>query len=186
MFTIAIPYFTGTGHTQKLAEYISEGIAAEGTTHPLLIDVETMVEADWEKLNASHGILFGSPTYMGSIAARYKQFLEETSSSFWIDQVWADKVAGAFTIGSSPSGDKLSTLTALNLFACQHGMIWAGFNHIGSLHTNDGKEINHDGSWLGLMATSSADKSQLIRPGDVDSAHAFGRRFAQVVTRWNR
>lgn len=130
-------------------------------------------------------IIFGTPTYMGSVAAQYKLFLEKTSSSFWLDQKWADKIAGGFTIGSSPSGDKLNTLTSLALFAAQHGMIWAGFNHIGSLHTKDGQGFNQDGSWLGLMATSDPDKSKLICDGDERSAKLFGKRLGEVVKRWD-
>ncbi len=64
-------------------------------------------------------------------------------------------------------------------------MIWAGFNHIGSMHTKDDLDINHDGSWLGLMATSDPDKSKLIRPGDEASAKVFGKRIAAVINRWS-
>ena len=41
-----------------------------------------------------------------------------------------------------------------------------------------------DGSWLGLMATSSTDKSILIPPGDAETARAFGQRIATAVARW--
>ena len=85
---------------------------------------------------------------MGSIAAGFKVFLEETSS-FWIEQKWQDKLAAGFTIGSCPSGDKLGTLVGLVSFAAEHGMIWVGLNEVGSRFTNDGYDINHDGSRMG-------------------------------------
>lgn len=185
MLHIAIPYYSGSGHTRKLASFVQKGIETERKVQAKIIDIEAITEAEWGIMNQSHGIIFGTPTYMGSMAASFKLFLEKTSSTFWLKQLWANKIAAGFTIGSSPSGDKLNTLVSLSLFAAQHGMIWAGFNQIGSLYTKDRKDVNHDGSWLGFMASSNQDKTKLIRSSDETSAHLFGKRLAKVVKRWN-
>lgn len=175
---IAIPYFTGAGHTRRLAEAL-----AEGCENAHLIDVEMISDTDWRALDAAPAILFGTPTYMGSAAARYDVFLEEASER-WVDQLWADKLAGGFTVGAYPAGDKLSALIRLCIYAAQMGMIWIGPNSIGTPVDPSQPGINKDGSMLGLTATSSRDKAQLIDPDDLETARLFGQRVHHAVKRW--
>lgn len=175
---IAIVYFTGNGHTRKLAEAVAAGV-----NPARLIDIERMSEEDWTALDAADAILFGTPTYMGSAAARFDQFLEEASSR-WPDQLWADKIAGGFTVATYPSGDKLNTLMRLAIYAAQMGMIWIGPNQIGAPVAPDNPDVNRDGSHLGLMATASRDKSRLIEIGDLETARRFGARIATATRRW--
>ncbi len=177
--TICIPYFSGNGHTAKLADHIAKGI---GTAR--LIDIEQITQDDWDAMDAAPAILFGTPTYMGSSAARYDMFLEEASSR-WVKQVWANKIAGGFTVATFPSGDKLSTLMRLAVYAAQMGMIWIGPNAIGAPVNAQASGLNQNGSWLGLMATSSRDKSELITPEDAETAQRFGMRIRQASDRWH-
>jgi len=65
-----------------------------------------------DELDAADAIIFGCPTYMGSMSAGMKSFVE-TAASKWFTQAWKDKVAGAFTNLASFSGDKLNTLIGL-------------------------------------------------------------------------
>ena len=121
---------------------------------------------------------------MGGVTARFKAFMDETGN-VWEAQPWRDKIAAGFTVGTNQSGDKLATRQHLAIFAAQHGMIWVGQSLIGPRPTPGAERgINADGSWLGLMATSSTDKSILIPPGDADTARAFGQRIAASVARW--
>ncbi len=175
---IALPYFTGSGHTRRLAEAVAGGLE-----NARLIDIEHISDDDWSALDAAPAILFGTPTYMGSSAARYDQFLEDASDR-WPDQLWADKIAGGFTVATYPSGDKLSTLMRLTIYASQMGMVWIGPNAIGAPVDPSQPGINRDGSNLGLMATSSRDKTQLIDADDVATARLFGQRIAQAVAKW--
>ena len=176
--TICIPYFTGAGHTAKLAQYIADGIGAAR-----LIDVSRITPADWDALDTAPAIVFGTPTYMGSSAARFDIFLEEASSR-WMTQDWANKIAGGFTVATFPSGDKLSSLMRLSVYAAQMGMIWVGPNAIGAPVNPDAPGLNQNGSWLGLMATSSRDKSELITADDAETARLFGARIAQNSKRF--
>lgn len=175
---VAIAYFTGSGHTRRLAEAL-----AEGTGDARLIDVENITAGDWTALDTAPAILFGTPTYMGSSAARFDQFLEEASDR-WPDQHWADKLAGGFTVATYPSGDKLNTLMRLAIYATQMGMLWIGPNAIGAPVDPSQPGINRDGAMLGLMATSSRDKSQLIDTEDRATARLFGMRVREALTRW--
>jgi len=176
---IAIVYYSGSGHAARLAQLIANGITELQAT---LINVETISEADWLVLDAAHAIVFGAPTYMGSLAAGFKTFMD-ASSDRWSDQKWADKIAAGFTVATYASGDKLVSLGQLSVFAAQHGMIWVGQNRTGP-ETAGGDAINWQGSWLGLMATSSRDKTVLIDPGDAQTAQQFGARIEGAVVRW--
>lgn len=175
---ICITYFTGHGHTRRLAEGIATGLTAHR-----LINIETIAPDDWAALDAAPAILFGTPTYMGSAAARFSQFLEDAAER-WEDQVWANKLAGGFTVGTYPSGDKLSTLIRLAIYATQMGMIWVGPNDIGAPVNPDRPGIDRDGSMLGLMATSSRDKSQLIDADYLETARLFGARVEHLTMRF--
>jgi len=180
---IAIPYFTGAGHTKKLAELVLEGIKSVSDIEVALIDVENLDDSSWKKIDRADAIIFASPTYMGSVAGIFKSFMDETGN-FWIEQKWADKIAAGITVGTSASGDKLNALVQMCVFAAQHGMIWIGQNHVGSKHTNDGQKINEAGAWLGLTAQSDSNKSKLIVDHDIETAKIFGRRVAKATLRW--
>lgn len=175
---ICLPYFSGTGHTARLARGIADGIGAAR-----LIDVVEMSAADWEALDAAPAIVMGAPTYMGSTAARYDAFLEEASSR-WDSHGWTDKIGAGFTVATHGSGDKLAALQRMAIYAAQMGMIWVGQAAIGAPVKPGQPGINRDGSWLGLMATSSRDKGQLIEPHDLETARRFGHRIAAASDRW--
>ena len=157
---IAILYYSGSGHTKRLAEIIAEGIGEKTT---LLLDATNLSEKDWRFLDQADGIIFGAPTYMGSVSAGFKAFMDE-SSGRWTKQIWADKIAAGFTVATYASGDKLVSLQQLSVFAAQHGMIWVGQKEIGP-SGSDQAAINWQGSWLGMMATSSRDKAVLMVTG---------------------
>ena len=179
---ICIVYFSGSGHTACLARVIGDGIADRNAV-ARLIDVSKIEPADWAALDAAPGIVFGAPTYMGSTAAQFDVFLEEASSR-WLDMVWQDKIAAGFTVASHPSGDKWGALVRMSVYAAQMGMIWVGQAETGAPVHPDRPGVNRDGSWLGLMATSSRDKSELIETCDRGTARQFGVRIAGAVERW--
>ncbi len=184
MAQIIILYYSERGHTKKLANAIAEGVLSTNNS-VFLIDISEVNANITQLLQQADGILWGSPTFMGSMAAPMKAFIDNLSKSgFWIKQPLADKMAGGFTVATYPSGDKLSTLMQLALISAQHGMIWV--NHIGAGRrvSDDSVNPNPCGSWLGLMATSSNDKNQLIDSDDRLTAVAFGKRFSKAVSRW--
>ncbi len=64
-------------------------------------DVRLMAVADgsvdWEALERSDAIIFGSPTYNGLISAKFKQFFEDSTKKAWVSQKWRNKIAAGFT-----------------------------------------------------------------------------------------
>ncbi|ABD53961.1 flavodoxin family protein [Jannaschia sp. CCS1] len=176
---ICIPYFSGAGHTALLARAI-----AEGAQEAHVMDITTLATKDWDALDRASVIVFGAPTYMGSTAARFDQFLEEAAATRWDTGRWRDKLAGGFTVASHGSGDKGVALQRINTYAAQMGMVWVGQAEIGAPVKPDRAGINRDGSWLGLMATSSRDKSVMVENGDLETARHYGARLAMAARRW--
>jgi NAD(P)H dehydrogenase (quinone) len=192
MKTIAIVYFSGSGHTALMAEAVQRGAAAiDGIEAVLLpIDWRKIVEGRFTdegllaRLNDADAIVFGSPTYMGSVAAQFKAFADATAGA-WFARRWSGKVAAGFTHSGSPSGDKLSTLQYLSLFAAQHGMVWIGNADLPSVYHGRTDGFNRLNSFLGVMCytSQSPDEPPTVDSGDLLTAEALGRRVAGLVQR---
>lgn len=182
MVNIAIAYYSGQGHTRRLAEEIAIALGVTGCA-ARLIDVKVMTDVDWRALDAADAIVMGSPTYMGSAAAGFKTFMDATGD-LWVAQRWADKLAAGFTVAIFPGGDKIVTLQQMLTFAMQHGMVWIGQDQIGAPADAANPEINQGGVWLGLGAVADSDKTQMIAPGDLETARRFGARIARAARRW--
>ncbi len=184
MTHICIAYHSGFGHTEVLAKKVAEGVRNSGCTADIH-NVAELNDALWEHLHKADGIIFGSPTYMGTVSAPFKAFMD-ASSKLWFGQVWKDKFAAGFTNSGSASGDKLGTLQTLATFAAQHSMIWVSQGIWPSSFSGDGQGLNRLGSWVGLMAQSDNGPASETNPNAEDQAYAaaFGERMGKATLRW--
>ena len=183
MAIISIIHFSGAGHTTKLAEAVQKGVASVPgvTTHFLSIHGDHIIKGRYQNeevfatLDASDAIIFGSPTYMGGPAAQFKAFAD-ASGIKWFASAWRDKLAAGFTVSSSPSGDKFSTLQYLHTLAMQHGMIWVGLGEM-PMQPNG---LNRLGSYGGAMA-QAGQESPDVAPNEADklTGETLGRRVAE-------
>jgi NAD(P)H dehydrogenase (quinone) len=180
---IAILYHSKYGHTKSQAQAVLEGAKAfEGTEVFLILAGE--VESHWDTLDTADAIIFGCPTYMGSVSAGLKEFME-ASSGRWSKQAWKNKIAAGFTNSGSQSGDKLNTLTDLAIFAAQHSMIWVGVDLLPGNNSSKGNtnDLNRLGSFLGAMAQSNVDEGPDSAPSqsDLKTAQSLGHRVAEIT-----
>ena len=191
MARVAVVFHSGYGHTAAIAERIARGASGVAGLRVSLIaaaelggPVDGKLGGRWDELHAADGILFGCPTYMGSVSAELKRVFECTGK-VWSGQLWRDKLAGGFTNGSATSGDKLGALQGIFVFAMQHGMIWVSQ---GIIQTGHGEgDLNRMGSSMGLMAQSRDASPEVTPPqGDRRTAELFGARFAEVTLRMVR
>ncbi len=186
MIKISIIYHSMHGHTEHQAKAVLQGMQKFSEVEGRLISVDE-VKNNWAFINDSEAIIFGSPTFMGTISARFKQFMDETSK-IWFSQGWKDKLAAGFVNSGWPSGDKLNTLNQLVIFAAQHGMIWVGLGEIpGNLKPDTkNKDINRLGCFLGAMSCSPFDQSCEAAPPSCDllTAEILGERVAVSAIRW--
>lgn len=181
MSKTVVVYFSGYGHTRRVAEFVAEGASAE------LIEVNSegdITEAAWEKLNAASAIIFGAPTYMGSVPWQFKKFADATSK-VWFTRGWQDKVFGGFTNSASLNGDKQVSLIYLQTLAAQHGGLWVSLG----LPPSNTKaatraDVNNLGGSAGVLVQSPADVgADDIPSGDLETARLYGARVADIAKR---
>ncbi|PPE58190.1 FMN reductase [Pectobacterium brasiliense] len=182
MTDVAVVYFSGYSHTKRIAEEVAEGANAI----LVAIDADGHVdEQGWETLNAADAIIFGAPTYMGSIPWQFKKFADATSKA-WFTRAWQDKIFGGFTNSASLNGDKQVTLIYLQTLASQHGGIWVS---LGLAPSNTlaatRNDVNNLGGSVGLLAQSPSDAgAEAIPSGDLDTARHYGKRVADIARRF--
>ena len=184
MASIVVVYHSGYGHTQRQAQAVAEGAGAR----LMAIDADgNLPEGGWEELKAADAIIFGSPTYMGSVSWQFKKFAD-ASSKPWYAQHWKDKVAAGFTNSAGMSGDKFNVLVTLFTLAMQHGMIWVSQGLMPS-NTKGAKrdDVNYLVSYSGAISQSPSDAgADAMSAGDLETARLFGQRVAEITARIRR
>jgi NAD(P)H dehydrogenase (quinone) len=192
---IAIVFQSGSGHTRVLAESARTGALKVPGVQADLIEItgKDIVEGRWsnaailDSLDSADAIIFGCATYMGSVSAIFKAFLERAYDK-WLTQGWKDKIGAAFTNSASQSGDKLSTLIQLVVFAAQMSMIWVGSADGPGNNSTKGSPDNANrlGSWLGAMGQSNGDQGLDLAPslGDRLTAENLGERVASITGKY--
>jgi NAD(P)H dehydrogenase (quinone) len=186
MTRVAIVYHSGFGHTAAVAASVLKGVRTLPQVQAQLINCDDLKDAgadrklgpEWEVLHHADAIIFGCPTYMGTVSAGFKRFMD-ASGNAWQEQRWRDKMAAGFTVAGGLSGDKLNTLMAMSVFAAQHSMIWVSQGIMGK------GDINRMGSYLGMMAQAgNGPPSETPPPHDHETAERFGRRVGEAAVRW--
>ena len=181
---ISVVYFSKYGHTEQLASLLAKHLQT-GNTAVHLLPVESVTN-HFDLLHHSDLIVFGCPTYFGNIPAAFLSFMEATSS-FWYKQSWKNKLAAAFTVSGTASGDKLNTLNSIFLFAAQHSMHWISLGVLPRFindEQTDGQ--NRLGSYIGMMAQSDNSRTRPLHlhPGDELTAELFAMRLLEVTTQF--
>lgn len=185
---IAVVYHSRYGHTEVQAKHILEGAQSVSATEVILLKVEDLI-SDPSALNVYDALIFGCPTYMGSVSAKFKEFME-ASSKLWGQQAWKDKIAAGFTNSYNLNGDKFNTLIDLFTFSAQHGMNWVSLGLLNESGTDvlpmgDGKAVNRLGAYIGAMAQSNNAPASVTPPsGDLKTAELLGKRVSEATQRW--
>lgn len=190
MTRIAVVYHSGYGHTGRQAEAIKAGVEQVRGAEALLLTVEE-AQARWDDLASAEAIIFGAPTYMGGASAAFKAFEDATSHAVMAKGfAWKNKIAAGFTNSGAQSGDKLSTLMQIALFAAQHGMHWVNLALPPANNSTKGSEndLNRLGFWLGAAAQSNTDQGPDLAPPESDLATArhLGQRVAETTLQFVR
>ena len=184
MTKVTVVFHSGYGHTVKQAEAVAKG--ANGTL--VAIDAEGNIsDTQWEILHSADAIVFGSPTYMGSVSWQFKKFAD-ASSKPWYSQQWKDKLFGGFTNSATMIGDKHSTLHYFFTLAMQHSGIWVGTGLMPSNAKSAKRDdVNYVGSSAGAMMQTPSDASaDEVNPGDLETARLYGERIAKIASQFKR
>lgn len=185
---IVIVYHTVTGTTAQLAEAIAAGCSSGMAVDVQLLRIEGedilrgryKNSAVRDAIDQADAVIFGSPTFMGTVSAQFKAFADATSDQYWSKQLWADKLAAGFTVGTSYCGDTLHCLHYLQILAAQHGMLWAGLDLAGA---GDVKAPNRLGAQAGVIVRAV---DGAIADCDLQTGFYLGQRVARLLGRFNK
>jgi len=147
---VLVLYYSRYGATEALAREICHGVdsventAARLRTVPAISAVSEAVEdpvpedgppyATRLDLKECAGLVMGSPTRFGNMAAPLKYFLDGTGSE-WMSGTLAGKPAGIFTSTSTLHGGQESTLLTMAIPLLHHGMLIVGLPYTETLLT---------------------------------------------------
>lgn len=191
MNTVLVLYYSRHGNTRSMARLIARGIEQEGcqavlrTVPPVSADHEATAEAipsegepyvTLEDLEQCDGLVLGSPTRFGNMAAPLKYFLETTSSQ-WLSGKLSGKPASVFTSTSSMHGGQESTLLTMMVPLLHHGMVIAGipYSETELVTTTSG------GTPYGASHVAGADSDYQISDSEKALCIAQGKRMAVLT-----
>lgn len=182
MTKVVVVFHSGYGHTVKQAEAIAKG----GQAEVVAIDQDGNIsDQSWGILNAADAIIFGSPTYMGTVSWQFKKFADATSK-VWYAQEWKDKIFGGFTNSATMNGDKHATLHFFFTLAMQHSGIWVGTGLMPSNKKSANRnDVNYVGSFTGAMMQTPSDATvEEINKGDLETARLYGERVRLIASQF--
>jgi NAD(P)H dehydrogenase (quinone) len=120
MAKVLIIYYSATGNTKKMAQYVAEGVKKEGGMDCEVKDVENIKVDELLKAGA---IIIGSPTYYGTMAWQIKKLLDE---SVKFHGKLDGKIGGAFSSSANVGGGNETTIMDILKAMLIHGMIIYG------------------------------------------------------------
>ncbi len=193
---ILVLYYSRHGATEALAREICHGVdsvrdtAARLRTVPPVSAVTEATEdavpedgppfATRDDLQECAGLVMGSPTRFGNMAAPLKYFLDGTGSE-WLGGTLAGKPAGLFTSTSSLHGGQESTLLTMAVPLLHHGMLIVGLPYTEPLVTS----TETGGSPYGASHVTWGRSPDQLSKEEIHLARALGQRVADIVQRLN-
>jgi NAD(P)H dehydrogenase (quinone) len=193
MAEILVLYYSRHGATAEMARFVARGVEeVQGmrarlrtvppvstvceATRPMIPDAgPPYVEPD--DLSECAGLILGSPTRFGNMAAPLKYFLDTTSAQ-WLSGSLVGKPAGVFTSSGTLHGGQESTLLSMMLPLFHHGMVLVGlpFSESALLATRSG------GTPYGASHLAGSDNDPRLSEEELQLCRALGRRVATVAS----
>ena len=189
---ILVLYYSQSGHVAQMAEHIARGIEkVEGCsalirTVPAISTVCEQTEdtipshghlyASKEDLANCNGLVLGSPTRFGNMAAPLKYFIDQ-SSDIWLSGALIGKPAAVFTSTGSIHGGQESTLLSMMIPLMHHGMLLMGlpYSEPSLMKTQDG------GTPYGASHLAGSNNDRELSETETHLCKALGQRVAETA-----
>lgn len=187
---ILVLYYSRHGATAQMAKHIALGVEMAGmralvrtvpqvsaqceAVAPAIPDSGALYCSEEELANCS-GLILGSPTHFGNMAASMKFFIDSTSS-LWMSGALIGKPAAVFSSSSSLHGGQESTLLSMMLPLMHHGMLLAGlpYSETQLLNTQTG------GTPYGATHVAGKDNDNELDANEIALCKSQGKRIAQI------
>lgn len=192
MSEILILYYSRGGSVTQLARQVARGVeevadmqARLRTVPPVLALTATASPAAAEDgapyvelrdLRECAGLILGSPTRFGNMAAPLKYFLDGTGAE-WASGTLIGKPAAVFTSTATMHGGQESTLLSMMIPLLHHGTVLVGlpFSERALNTTSSG------GTPYGASHVAGANDDRPLSEDEQTLARALGRRVAKIA-----
>jgi NAD(P)H dehydrogenase (quinone) len=189
---ILVLFYSRSGATFAMAKQIArgieqvQGIEARLRTVPAVsatieasepnIPTEGAIYCTESDMKNCAGLILGSPTRFGNMAAPMKYFLDGTSN-LWVNGDLINKPAAVFTSTSTLHGGQESTLLSMMLPLLHHGMLITGipYSEASLSSTTTG------GSPYGASHLASGTHPQILSDDEISLCQALGKRVAHIA-----
>jgi NAD(P)H dehydrogenase (quinone) len=190
MTEVLVVYYSRNGSTAELARQICRGVeSVHGVAAKLRTVPAVTAESDgpakpvpdsgapyatYDDLRRADGLVLGSPTRFGNMAAPLKHFLDGTSS-LWVSGELSGKPAAVFTSTQSLHGGQEATLLSMMIPLLHHGMYLVGLPYTeASLNETRGGGTPYGASHFAHAGPTLTEHEKTL-------AQALGRRVAALA-----
>ncbi len=197
---ILIPFYSSYGHVHQMAEAVAEGAASIEQTEvrvrriPELDDAEEAMSSqdpyreaqeqmeDIDRVTVddmrwADGVVWGTPTRFGNMAAQVKQFIDQLGP-LWQNGELANKATGVFTSTNTIHGGQETTIITSLVPLLHLGMVFVGtpYSHNPQIMTDEGI----GGSPYGPSTVAGPGGERQPVEDELETARNLGSRVAEV------
>ena len=189
---ILVLYYSRQGHTRDMAMQVARGVesvsgmearirtvpavSAEPEAVAPAVPESGAVYCTKDDLKYCAGLILGSPTRFGNMAAPMKYFLDGTSD-LWVSGSLCDKPAGVFTATASLHGGQETTLLSMALPLMHHGMLVTGLPYTQPELTS----TTTGGTPYGASHWSGSNGEHALSEDEIALCRAQGERIARLA-----
>lgn len=193
---VLVLYYSRSGHVAAMADQIARGIEAvpgiearlrtvpavsanSEQTEPAVPE-EGAIYATLDDLRECSGLILGSPTRFGNMAAPMKYFLDATTS-VWLSGELEGKPASVFTSTGSLHGGQETTLLTMMLPLLHHGMVVSGIPYSQS----ELSATKTGGTPYGSSHLAGSQGEHSLSDDEKALCYAQGKRLAELALKLN-
>lgn len=194
MARILVLYYSSYGHIETMAQAVADGVREAGGEAvikrvPELVPEDVAEKSGYktdqdapvatvEELDQYDGIVFGTPTRFGNMAAQMKQFIDQ-AGSHWANGTLIGKPGGVFTSTATQHGGQESTILSMHTVLLHLGFVVVGLPYAfqGQMRLD---EIT-GGSPYGATTIAGGDGSRQPSDNELAGARFQGRHIAEVA-----
>ena len=183
--SVLIIYYSKHGTTRKLAEHVAIGIEQ----NPIQAVIRTVPDisstnrkeichnyVSKEDIKKCSGIILGSPSYFGNMAASLKHYIDQTTD-IWVSGLLVDKPAAVFCSSSSMHGGQETTLVSMMFPLIHHGAIIVGI----PFFQTDLMNAQKGGTPYGASHVNNNHKENSLDKVEENICITLGKRVSDLV-----